>query len=186
MYLYIFSRYRPPSSSFKMSIHSLETRIPCTYSRRDLWSFFGDRGVYSVSPSVFFSAFDFIHHYQGAMIYKLKSKEEISQLSAVPDPGEETVVFFKGCVLSDPMQSLVTKEEFPGQCRYTLLFTHDDDGQEIDVIENHVSFVALNFKDIERYLTKEQITYFSKILGVTLKYSDEEADGCPCSSCDTL
>lgn len=106
-----------------------------------IWDFLGDRGVSSVSASVLRTAFDYLEHNNGVLIYKLKSDEEINKLPAVSVEGEVTALFNKGIAFSDPMQHLITREEAGD--KFTVCFTHcDEDHEPVDCIEAYGSYAT--------------------------------------------
>lgn len=112
-----------------------------SFTTNGIWDFLGDRGVSSVSPSVLRTAFDYLEHNNGVLIYKLKSHKDIKKLPAVPVEGEDTALFNEGIVFSDSMQHLITREEAGD--KFTVCFTHcDDDFELVDCIEAYGSYAT--------------------------------------------
>lgn len=106
-----------------------------------IWDFLGDRGVCSVSPSVMRTAFDYLEHNNGVLIYKLKPTEELAKLSAVPMEDEVTGTFSTGIAFSDEMQHLLTREETGD--KFTVCFTHcDEEYEPVDCIEAYGSYAT--------------------------------------------
>jgi hypothetical protein len=112
-----------------------------SFSSQGIWDFLGDRGVYSVSASVLRTAFDYLEHNNGVLIYKLKPQKELAKLSAVPNANEVTGLFSEGIAFSDPSQHLSTREETGD--KFTVCFTHcDEEFEPVDCIEAYGSYAT--------------------------------------------
>jgi len=126
-----------------------------------IWNFLRDRDIQTQSPENLRSAFDYLEHNEGVLIYRLKPAEEIKKLSVVNAEEESSSIFFKGCVLSDLMQYLATREETEGG--YTVCFTHgdeDDDFEAHDVMESYGYYA--NFEEMKKrpYLNPRILALF--------------------------
>lgn len=114
-----------------------------SFTTEGIWEFLGGRGVHSASPSALSSAFDYLQHNNGVLIYMLKPDEDVRKLTvSAPTGTEPTSWLFDNCVFSDPMQNLSMREETGD--KFTVCFTHDTEGkfEPYDELEAYGSYAT--------------------------------------------
>lgn len=135
-------------------LYPQSAKMVLSLSREELFDYFGERGVYSESPTTLFNAFELWSHSEGVFCYRLKPNSGGSLLADEYEErtrgDEEKAALFKNVQIHDPYEVLITPELYPeyyegGEVH--VIYTHCDRGTEHEALENYGSIPGSLWQD---------------------------------------